>query len=119
MINKSVQYGYAARHFMEQAFDELEAGDLRQASEKGWGAAAQSVKAVAEKRGWNHRSHDDLFVVARNIQIELQDPDIAMAFGAAGMLHTNFYEGYLEEDWIRVYLDRVQTMVVTVLRLLD
>ena len=35
----------------------LAEGDLLQASEKGWGAAARMVKAVAETRGWRHSSH--------------------------------------------------------------
>ena len=39
---------------MEQANEELARDDLRQASEKGWGAASQIVKAVAEERGWEH-----------------------------------------------------------------
>ena len=104
---------------MEQAFNELETGDLRRASKKGWGAAAETVKAVAEKRGWDHRSHDDLYVVASKIQAESEGTDIAIAFGLAGTLHTNFYEGYLGEAQVRLYLDRVQAMVVTVLLLLE
>ena len=36
---------------LDQANAELETGDLRQASEKGWGAAAQIVKAAAQNRG--------------------------------------------------------------------
>ena len=35
------------------------------------------------------------------------------------MLHTNFYEGYLEEYWIRTYLEKVEAVVTTVLLLLD
>ncbi len=44
-----------------QARAELAGGDARQASEKGWGAAAQIVKAVANSRGWQHRGHSLLF----------------------------------------------------------
>ncbi|MYH56362.1 MAG: hypothetical protein F4135_09610, partial [Acidimicrobiia bacterium] len=40
---KTVEYRDAARHLLAQGFAELEAGDTRQASEKGWGAAAQMV----------------------------------------------------------------------------
>ena len=41
----------------------LAEGDLLQASEKGWGVAAQMVKAVAETRGWRHSTHGDLYHV--------------------------------------------------------
>ena len=37
--------------FLAQAHEELAKGDLQQASEKGWGAASQMVKAVAQERG--------------------------------------------------------------------
>ncbi len=51
------KYHAASRYLVQQARAELALGDLRQASEKGWGAAAQMVKAVAEFRGWSHRYH--------------------------------------------------------------
>ena len=43
-------YREQSRRFLEQARSELREGDLAQASEKGWGAASQMVKAVAEAR---------------------------------------------------------------------
>ena len=46
-----------AQVFLEQAYSEMRAGDLRQASEKGWGAASLMVKAVAEKQGEGHSRH--------------------------------------------------------------
>ena len=48
------QYRAAGRELLAQAKQELAAGDPRQASEKGWGAAAQMVKALAADRGWPH-----------------------------------------------------------------
>ena len=50
-------YREASRPLLAQAVGEWESGDLRQASEKGWGAAAQMVKALAEQRGWQHNNH--------------------------------------------------------------
>ena len=41
-----------SRNFLRQAREELATGDLLQASEKSWGAAAHAVKAAAEKRRW-------------------------------------------------------------------
>ena len=41
----------ASIHLLNQAQLELAADDIRQASEKAWGAAAQAVKAVCESRG--------------------------------------------------------------------
>ena len=41
------KYQLAGRRFLTQARRELAEGDLAQASEKGWGAAAQVLKAIA------------------------------------------------------------------------
>ena len=56
-MQKTTTYREQSRIFLAQAREELARGDLPQASEKGWGAAAQIVKANADKRGWNHFSH--------------------------------------------------------------
>ena len=57
MQNPELTYSHASRELLDQASRELAAGDVRQATEKGWGAAAQMVKAVASRRGWQHNSH--------------------------------------------------------------
>ena len=46
-----------AREFLNKARGYLAAGDLHQASEQGWGAAARMAKAVAPARGWPHERH--------------------------------------------------------------
>ena len=56
-----------SRFLLEQAEREYRAGDVLQASEKGWGAAAHAVKAIAEGRGWEHDRHGHLFRAARKI----------------------------------------------------
>ena len=45
------EYRTAAHQLYDQALVELEAGDLRQASEKLWGAAAQVLKSSAKPPG--------------------------------------------------------------------
>ena len=88
------KYREDGRRLLDQARRELETGDVRQASEKGWGAAAQIVKAVAEKRGWRHRGHAQLFEAVAVIASEADDADIDRLFELASGLYTNFYE-----DW--------------------
>ena len=48
-------YRDSVADLLEQARTELAACDVRQASEKGWAAAAQSVKAQSQARDWEHR----------------------------------------------------------------
>lgn len=44
-------------HFLALVDDELARGELEEASNKLWGAAAHAIKAVAESRGWEHHAH--------------------------------------------------------------
>ena len=53
-MTTTTDYPAGSRAMMTQSRTELAQGDLQQASEKGWGAAAQMMKAVAEARGWQH-----------------------------------------------------------------
>ena len=46
-----------AREFLDKAREYLAVGDLHQASEKGWGAAAHMAKAVALAQGWPYDRH--------------------------------------------------------------
>ena len=48
-----------AAYFLQKAREFLAEGDLHQASEKGWGAAAHMVKAVAASYGLTYESHDE------------------------------------------------------------
>ena len=63
-----------------------------QASEKGWGAAALMLKAIAEQRGWEHGKHRHLSRVASRLRAETGDHDIYRWYQVADTLHGNFYE---------------------------
>ena len=76
----------------DQAHAELDACDLIQASDKFWGAAAQALKAIAQERGWDHGSHAHFCVIVRNLVDETEDHQLVELFGAANLLHINFYE---------------------------
>ena len=96
---------------LEQAGRELDAGDVLQASEKGWGAAAHTVKAIAERRGWVHERHGHLFGVAGRVADELEQPRIRDLFRYASALHTNFYEGWLSEEDVERGLEEVRELL--------
>ena len=85
-------YQQASRRLLAQGSEELARGDTRQASEKGWGAAAQMFKAIAERRGWERRGHRQIRRVASRLSDETGDPEIRRLYRVASDLHTNFYE---------------------------
>ena len=79
-------YQQASQRFLAQAKEELAAGDLPQASEKGWGATAQILKAVAEQRGWEHSRHRHHLVTVSRLRAETGDGDIRRLFNTASAL---------------------------------
>ncbi len=103
---------------MAQATKELAEGDLRQASEKGWGAAAQMVKAVAEQRGWEHQNHARLFGVVERLAEETDDSDLSTLFHVASSLHVNFYENWLPNGMIATGLRDIERFLDRMERLL-
>ena len=94
-----------------QAKAEYSARDLRQASEKGWGSAAQMVKAVASERPWRHDSHVLLFQAVRALDSETDGSELLGLFAQAHNLHINFYEDWLTPEIVQRDLDNVRQFV--------
>ena len=63
-------YRQQAHVFLEKARQYLLEDDLHQASEKGWGAAAWMVKAVAVNQGWEYESHPQFSVVMYSASVQ-------------------------------------------------
>ena len=110
-------YQEASLHLLAQAESELDDGDLRQASEKGWGAAALAVKAVCERRAWRHRTHRHLHEAVALLVEETGDPSLDSCFSTANRLHMNFYELYDGAEYVsralaevRLFIDRLETL---------
>ena len=110
-MTTETNYRSAATQLLEQARAELAQGDTRQASEKGWGAAAQAVKAAAEARGWERRTHVALFRAVSRLAEETENDDLDRLFGTANSLHGNFYENWLTANMVRLFVDDVVSMV--------
>jgi hypothetical protein len=89
-------YLAASRWFWEEGMRLLEAGDVRQASEKLWNAVVQAVKAYAEATGMPHDSHRLIWAAVRRLARD--NVEILTLFAAVEQLHINFYEGHLEKD---------------------
>ncbi len=104
-------YQELSAEYLRHARELLAEGDLTQASEKGWGAAAVLVKAVAESRGWRHQGHRQLWQVLERLAEETEDEEMRDQFGLAGALHTNYYEAWLSAETVERYLIVVERLV--------
>ena len=107
--------------FLAKSRKYLADGDLHQASEKGWGAAAHMVKAVAEARGWEYEIHDQFRSVVRNARQWLRDERLRTLGYSAEALHKNYYQRriFLDSEEIGSDLDDVELMLNILQPLVD
>ncbi len=102
------KYANMSRDFMARAEDYLQQGDLVQASEKSWGAAACALKSIAEQRGWQHQSHSLLFDISGQVAEELDRSDLRDMFAVAKTMHQNFYENWEPAEAVEYAVGRVK-----------
>ena len=95
-----VERTQAALAFLDDAEREFAAGDVRQASEKLWGAATDAITAVALERGWKHASHRDMKNAVQRLAVEQDDPLLHAQFAAVEKFHINFFHDALEDHEI-------------------
>ena len=88
-----------SERLLNHAYEQFEANDLVQASEKAWGAVAHYLKSEAKFRGWANSSHYDLSDIVRDLAYVTNDASrIEELYDGVNKLHINFYEDQLE-DW--------------------
>ena len=89
-------------HFWYLVDDELARGELEEASNKLWGAAAHAIKAAAEIRGWPHDAHSLLEdAVMRLVSEEGAPPHLFGQYMMASAYHRRFYGGPPPANGIR------------------
>ena len=115
--NAVADFARQSREFLGRSREYLAAGDLHQASEKAWGAAAWMAKAVAEAQGWQYNRHDEFFTVIRQAQDVSGDARLRNLRRAANELHGYYYtrKRFLRSDDIGQGLDEV-TLLLDILQ---
>ena len=102
-----------SRRLLQHAEEQLDNGDRLQASEKAWGAVAHRFNAIAEQRGWQYRTHRQIYDVAANLAAEAHRPGIESKLAIATQLHQNFYDDQMPESAIRASIDEVKDLLET------
>ena len=114
-----MSYRAQSRIFLAQASEKLENRDLPMASENGWGAAVEVLKAMATKRDWEHYSERSLYDIVDKLVEETGDQDLRSLFAVANQLQTNFYEDWLSRAAVETHLRDVARFVARVEQLID
>ena len=106
-------YESQAQEFLANSRDFLAAGNLHQASEKGWGAAAHMAKAVATAQGWQYETHADFSEVMFQASQLANNPRIRHIRSVANELHHNYYrrKRHLNSEAIRADLEDVAELL--------
>ena len=112
-VTAVVDYRQQSRDFLVKGRGYLESGDLHQASEKGWGAAAWMAKVVAESRGWEYSRHDEFFTVMYQAQDLTGDTRLRNLGNTANTLHGYFYtrKRFLRPEIIGESLNDVESLL--------
>ena len=112
-LTEIADYESQAREFLTKSREYLAQGDLHQASEKGWGAAAHMAKAVAVAQGWSYDSHADFSEVLYQARQLTGNSGLAGLRGIANDLHLNYYKRkrHLNADSIGEDIDRIAELL--------
>ena len=107
----SRKYLEASLELIDQAEHELEKGNLRQASEKIWGACALAIKAHAlARKGLRIESHRDLWIYKNEVAKEIGEW-VRIAFKLADSMHKNFYENLATKEDVEDVLKEVRKLI--------
>ena len=117
-VDKSEFYLKLSEKYLVEAEEFLKRGDYVQASEKGWGAAAEVVKALAAKEGRELKSHGELHrEIVRLINIT-GDSEIRHFWQSAIILHQNFYENWLPPEIVKENIEDIKKFIEKLKKLL-
>ena len=107
-----------ADKFLREAEEFLAKGDYVQASEKGWGVAAQMIKAIATKENLELRSHASLWEYLDKLAEKLQDVELRRLWWTANNLHQNFYESWMTPRDVKYAIEDVKKFAEKLKKLL-
>ena len=112
MSEFGAEHGIICAEFVRRSRAYLADGQLLQASEKGWGAAAHAAKFIAGIRGWRYREHWEFEgEVIPRLARETGRMEIHKWCRSANELHRNFYNDNRNAQQIAAYLDDVVNLV--------
>jgi len=109
--DKAQDYMEVSLLLLNEAKQELDKGDLRQASEKIWGAAALAIKAHAYwNRGIRLSSHSELWEYKEEL-VKAFGNWVRDSWTAAVHMHINFYEGWATKNDVKDAYEKVSRLI--------
>jgi hypothetical protein len=109
-----VRYNRLNGKYLKDADELFKKKDYSQASEKYWGAAAESTKAYAESIGKHLKTHADLWDFVIGLNKKEPELNLVHLFADANHLHSNFYEDDLRPEVVEELAKSVKKYVQTI-----
>ena len=110
------EYETSARHLLGQAEAEFAKGDLAKASENGYRAAFESVKAAATLRGTPFRNYRELRYAAQDLVDETGNRRITYLFAIAESLYIYGVDGRSSKS-VKIHIDAIREFIEILERL--
>lgn len=104
-----------ARQLIEDARQEIAAGDLVQGGEKLWGATQHALRVYCASHNLPHGRYAHRRRAVFDLAEQLDNPFVRVTFGIAQSCHGNFYNDWLEQEDLDVYLPDIEELVNIVL----
>jgi hypothetical protein len=118
--NLPESYREVSEELMRQAREEQVKGDLRQAGEKAWGAAALMLKSLAYRRdALGLSSHSELWVYVGRLAEETGDRKLGRLWRSVVSMHVNFYKGWATRTHVEEAVRDAEELVERPKRLLS
>ena len=102
------RYEEISRHLLAQAQEELDKGDILQASNKVWGAVTDAIKAYAQQRAWNCDTENYIRDAARCIAVEQGREDLRTIYGYLEAVNRQLSEQSEESDEVANWLNSAE-----------
>ena len=97
--------------FLQDAKELLSQRNRVQASEKLWGAAALTLKAIAAKRELKLEKHGSLWTFLNTLAQENKDKEFVRLFNTANALHRNFYEDEMPIEAVEISAGDIERLI--------
>ena len=104
-----------ALQLIEDARQEIAAGDLVQGGEKLWGATCHAIKAYCASYNLPHGKYAHRRRAVLQLADRLNNPFVRSTFGLAQSCHGNFYNDWLEQEDLDTYLPDIERLVNIIL----
>jgi hypothetical protein len=114
MNDAFVNYKRTRDHYFSNAQETIQKKEFRKASELLWGAATQSIKALATLSGTKIRGHSEFKIFLSEVAKAIGDQKLYTNFLEIESLHRNFYDEIIFEKDFPYYYEKILEFLKTI-----